>query len=225
MTRHKEILSYYDNLASTYDQNRFDNSYGNYIHKQEEKIIQNFLPQNPENNILSVACGTGRFMEYATHGIDFSENMIEEAKRKFPQKQFTKSDADCTNFENNSVDSIFCFHLFMHLEKELCRKIIAEMGRISKSGARFIFDFPAAKRRKHIKRRADNWHGSTHFDMDEISNYLSGWRVIHHEGVLFLPIHRFPTALRKLCRKLDTLLCRSFLKEYASYTILVLEKL
>lgn len=225
MTRQKEIHQYYDALASSYDQNRFGNSYGSYIHGQEEKILRKFLTRDPKERVLSLACGTGRLMEYASLGVDFSRTMICEAEKKFPQKQFITAEANRTGLEECSIDSAFSFHLFMHLEKELCREIIEEMKRVCKPGGRFIFDFPSAKRRRAVNRRGSSWHGSTHFDMEELEPYLSGWRVVHRQGVLFLPIHRLPGGVRKAVQWVDTLLCRSLLKDYASYTVLVLEKL
>ena len=79
-----QIVTYYNELANDYDENRFKNSYGNYIDKQERGILNILL--NKKENILDLACGTGRLSNYATSGVDASVNMVEIARKKYPEK-------------------------------------------------------------------------------------------------------------------------------------------
>ncbi|MFN5417811.1 MAG: class I SAM-dependent DNA methyltransferase [Flavobacteriia bacterium] len=218
----EQIHQYYNKIAKIYDEDRFENSYGKYIHQQETAFLNKNLKGN---SILSLACGTGRFMEFAHIGVDVSEEMIQVAQEKFPSKKFENCDASKTNFQNEEFDSIFSFHLFMHLEKSKALEIFEEANRILAQKGQFIFDFPSAKRRKILKRKADNWHASTSYSIEEIKKSLdSNWKLIHYAGVLFFPIHRFPKKLRPFFIRLDNLLCKSFFKEYASYLIVVFEK-
>ncbi|PZQ78727.1 MAG: hypothetical protein DI548_15745, partial [Flavobacterium johnsoniae] len=85
----EEIKIYYDELASTYDQNRFGNSYGTYIDIQERAYLKKCLPHLSSANILDLGCGTGRFLDLASHGVDISPKMIEVAKHKFPEKNIS----------------------------------------------------------------------------------------------------------------------------------------
>ncbi|MBT6169191.1 MAG: class I SAM-dependent methyltransferase, partial [Flavobacteriaceae bacterium] len=41
----KQITEYYNNLASYYDKNRFDNSYGRFINFQEIRILKKYLSE------------------------------------------------------------------------------------------------------------------------------------------------------------------------------------
>jgi len=117
-----EIINYYDNLANSYDSNRFDNSYGKYIDQQERKILDKIL--NDKNEvILDLACGSGRLLNYASIGVDGSSKMIEVAKVKYSQKNILKSDAEDINLDSNSIDTIICFHFFMHLNESKIEKI------------------------------------------------------------------------------------------------------
>ena len=84
--QNEPVKRYYEEIASKYDEDRFANSYGRYIHAQESRIMHQWLSKKGQT--LSMACGTGRFMEYASHGIDISGNMIEEAISKYPDKDF-----------------------------------------------------------------------------------------------------------------------------------------
>ena len=81
----KEIEEYYSHLANQYDQDRFDNSYGQFIDIQEKNIVRNIITKNNEK-VLDLGCGTGRFLEFAEYGIDISAEMIEIAKNKYPNR-------------------------------------------------------------------------------------------------------------------------------------------
>jgi len=67
-----EIIKYYDALADTYDTDRFSNSYGDYIHHQELRVLHKYLSKDAIAKNLDVACGTGRFLDFADYGMDIS---------------------------------------------------------------------------------------------------------------------------------------------------------
>lgn len=218
----KNIKDYYDKLASTYDIDRFANSYGQYIHRQEDDFLKKHLSSIIT---LNLGCGTGRFMEYADYGLDISNDMIIEALIKFPNKLFFVDDADKTNFENNFFNNIFCLHVFMHLPKDKALSVIKESYRILKNKGLFIFDFPSLKRRNILKHKPTNWHGASAYSISEIYDLIKDdWILKCYSGLLFFPIHHIPAWIRKFLLKIDSIICNSFLKEYASYLIIVLEK-
>ena len=74
MKTRQPVHDYYQNIAASYDEARFGNSYGAFVQRQEEAFIKKWLSKPPANKVLNMGCGTGRFMEYATDGLDFSEN-------------------------------------------------------------------------------------------------------------------------------------------------------
>lgn len=226
MQRDEAVYDYYQKLAGDYDEDRFENSYGRYIHKQEETILSRYTSNNNESfKTLSLGCGTGRFMEYATYGLDRAPNMVEVARKKYPEKSFVVSDATRTEFEDDEFDMLFSFHLFMHLDRDKCKDIIHEAYRITRPGGKFIFDVPSAKRRNLTNHKQEGWHGATHFSIDELQNeYFGEWKMICYKGVLFFPIHRVHSFLRNHMEMVDTFLCSSWMREYASYLVVVLEK-
>lgn len=221
---HETIVEYYDKLASNYDIDRFGNTYGKYIDYQEKQIIRRLLKGNDKNKTLDMACGTGRFLEYATYGIDASEEMLNIATTKFPNKTLIQGNVLHTNFEENKFDTVLSFHLVMHLTKSETRILLDEVRRITNAGGRFIFDFPSHHRRKLVNYKADNWHASNQISIDELKEMANGWTLKQYYGILFFPIHRLPVNLRKFCRSIDNWLCRSFIRKYASYLIVILEK-
>jgi ubiquinone/menaquinone biosynthesis C-methylase UbiE len=218
-----KIVNYYNDLAESYDYSRFGNSYGNFIDRQERIILDKLLTNNNEI-ILDLACGSGRLLNYANFGVDASPKMIKIAEKKFDDKVFYVSEADKTPFEDNSIDTIMIFHLFMHLDKDKLNGIFTECHRILKGNGRIIFDIPSSRRRKLLKFNANEWHGSYSSSFVELEQ--EGRFVISQKfGFLFLPMHRFPIFLRKFLVRIDLVLANSFLKEYSSYLIIEYRKI
>jgi SAM-dependent methyltransferase len=217
-----KIITYYENLAESYDEDRFENAYGKFIDKQERDLLDKVLTDSNEV-ILDLACGSGRLLNYANFGIDASPKMIEIAKQKFKNKSIFLADAEKTQFETNSIDTIISFHFFMHLEQDKINKIFEECDRILKKNGRIIFDVPSKKRRELLNFKSNEWHGafSTSFAELKLNPYFQLNRTF---GLLFFPIHRFPKFIRKFLVKFDLLIANSFLKEYSSYLIIEFKK-
>ena len=219
------IKNYYDQLASEYDDDRFNNSYGQYLHSQERQILVQRLGHLSKKMILDMGCGTGRFLDFSENGVDFSEGMLEEAKKKFPHHRLTVSDISKMPFEKKSFEAIYSLHVFMHLDLETIQKTIQEAHRILKPNGILIFDFPSMTRRKLINYQKEGWHGNTALDVNSIQKSVGDlFEVEEYEGVLFFPIHRVPVAFRSFFKTLDSWLCKSFLKKWASYHFVFLRK-
>ena len=219
------IKNYYDQLASEYDDDRFNNSYGQYLHFQERQILVRRLGHLSKKSILDMGCGTGRFLDFAENGVDFSQGMLGEAKEKFPNHHLTVSDISMMPFEKESFKAIYSLHVFMHLDLVTIQKTIQEAHRILEPNGILIFDFPSKARRDLINYQKKGWHGNTALDVNSIQQ-LTGdlFEMEGYEGVLIFPIHRVPIALRSFFRKVDSWLCKSFLKKWASYHFVFLRK-
>lgn len=219
------ITDYYSQLAHQYDDNRFGNSYGRYLHRQEKAMLLNMVAQW-QPPILSLGCGTGRLMELASHGADISAEMIDVAKGKYPDKAFAVCPAASTPYPNGLFQGAFCLHVLMHLPHEDIMAILAEAQRIIQPSGWLVVDFPNQLRRKIVKQKETGWHGNTSFTLQAFAELAAqnGWRIQQFRGLLLLPIHRLPQWLRPLLYPIDTWLCRTRLKKYASYYLLKLQK-
>ena len=218
-----EIVDYYDELAKTYDHNRFENSYGAFIDKQERTVLQQLL-NHPNEIVLDMPCGSGRFLNFAQLGIDGSKEMVRVSQSKFPNKKITHADAADTGIDDHSIDSIISFHFFMHLDEEKMKRILQECDRILKPKGRIIFDIPSSKRRKLIQYKRTNWHGGFSLSNKELSELAPQFDVNRSYGLLFVPIHRIPKRFRPIFLSIDRILSNSFLKEYSSYQIIEMVK-
>ncbi len=184
-----EIIKYYDDLADKYDTDRFSNSYGKYVHIQELNVLKKYLSKNNINKNLDLACGTGRFLDFAKYGTDLSTEMIKVSKLKFPNKRITQGDAEELNFEDGCFENIFSFHLLMHLDLETLKKIQEEASRVCKPNGYFIFDIPSEKRRRLFGFKKSSWHGGYQISYDELKNVVNNhWEIHDFHGVAFFPI-------------------------------------
>jgi len=217
-----KIVDFYNKLAKSYDECRFENSYGKFIDKQERIILTRLIDKN--KTVVDLACGTGRLLDFASIGIDASKEMIEIAQKKFPKKTLLLSDAESLPLEKNSVDTVLSFHFFMHLNEDKIIRILNECSRVLKKNGQVIFDIPSRKRRNLFRYKAENWHGAQSFTKAEIKSLHSDFAFKKMTGIVLLPIHRFPKFSRKFFAKLDLFLGSVFFKEYGSYLIVVLEK-
>jgi ubiquinone/menaquinone biosynthesis C-methylase UbiE len=94
------IQNYYDQLAPAYDEDRFGNSYGQFIHQQELRVLQAFRAASPQGQVLDLACGTGRLLPWATHGVDISAAMLAQARSKYPDKDLRAGSALALSLDN-----------------------------------------------------------------------------------------------------------------------------
>lgn len=220
-----EIKCYYDELAPNYDANRFGNSYGKFIDSQERAFLKKNLPDISKSKILDLGCGTGRFLTFANFGIDISQKMIEVAQAKYPDKILKIGSLSKIPFDDFYFDSIICFHVIMHLDEENLKAFLEEAPQKLKKGGTLIFDFPSRKRRQFLNIKKSGWHGANDFTTEDLKNKLSSnCKIEYSEGILFFPIHRIPVYFRGFFKKLDSLFCKSFIKEYSSYIIIKLTK-
>ncbi|MEM6299601.1 MAG: class I SAM-dependent methyltransferase [Bacteroidota bacterium] len=219
------IKSYYDELAENYDQDRFANSYGKFIHRQEEKTLARHVSKNEKSKILDLACGTGRFLHHAAFGVDISEEMLKVARVKFPNADLRVGDGTNLPFEDNFFTKVLSFHLMMHIDRNKFICILEEVGRVTQKGGLFIFDVPSKKRRELTRYKAKSWHGGHEISVSELKDLCGDrWELLVYHGIAFFPIHHIPKSLRSYILDLDTLLCNSFLGEFSSHIIYVLKK-
>ena len=221
----KNISTYYNELAATYDENRFANSYGKFIHQQEINYLNETLNQANTKYTLDLACGTGRLLDFAKYGVDNSPNMIDVAKAKHPKHNLQVRNGESLPFEDSFLKQVYSFHLFMHLEVNHFSQILNEVGRTLENGGTFTFDFPSKTRRKITGYKATSWHGGTQISASDIREIIKNeWEFVNSRGIAFFPIHRFPTKLRKHLLRLDNFLCKSVFKQFSSHLIFTLRK-
>jgi len=214
------VVAYYDEIADTYDESRFGNSYGRFIDAQERKILDRLFPPDKPEQRLELACGTGRLTGYATHGLDASAEMLAHARKRHENVTFVQAMADDTGFPEGSFDAVYTFHLLMHLEPAVIQGIFREVHRILKPGGRFLFDIPSKKRRKLLRHSQASWHGGTELSTEDVRQLCGEeFSLCRSFGVLFLPVHKLPKGMRSRLVDLDFRMANGWMKETSSYLV------
>lgn len=217
----REIVSYYDSLAPTYDVSRFSGSYGRFIDAREREILNAWLPRDPKRT-LELGCGTGRLSVFAGIATDASTASLAIARTRNPETHFAAADAERLPFQPSQFDAVFAFHVLMHLDPESVRAIFAEAFRVLRPGGLFVADILSKSRRQLSgARRGDaDWHAQTALTKREFEavGQAAGLTPTRVTGLMLLPIHRLSHRLRLPLAPLDAWLAER-LPSQSSYLI------
>jgi len=92
-----------------------------------------------EEKILDLGCGNGRLFEFLKDknvdyfGVDFSEKLIEIAKKRFPAAKFQVADALNLPFLENTFDKVYSIAVLHHIPSQNFRlKFLKEAKRVLK---------------------------------------------------------------------------------------------
>lgn len=110
-------------------------------------VLVDEIQKSESGKILDVGCGNGNLFKmlpdgkYELYGVDFSENMIIEAKKNCEFKaSFTVADAERLPFDDDTFDMIVCnasFHHYIHPDT-----VLEEMHRVLKDGGNVLIGDP-----------------------------------------------------------------------------------
>lgn len=152
-------------VAETYDRQRFKSLKGKWLDAKEKRIIGELLEYLPQGNqILDLACGTGRIAEfllskdYRVCGADISGQMLRVAKERLSNFgeliKFHQVDGERLPFEEKQFDSATCFRLFGHIPPEIRVKILRELKRVTKGPfiVAYYLSEPIANAKRKIRK-------------------------------------------------------------------------
>ncbi|MFH0889840.1 MAG: class I SAM-dependent methyltransferase [Candidatus Aenigmatarchaeota archaeon] len=127
----------YDKSASLWADNHW-------THNQEKDlglipILKKFVEIiGNRGSVLDAGCGPGRDTKFLlecgikTIGIDFSDGMLEEAKKRVPNGDFRKMDMRVLDFEDNAFEGVWACASLLHFPKNEISKSLKEFGRVLK---------------------------------------------------------------------------------------------
>ena len=142
MKSEEKTKQHFNQTASDYN----NSSDGKFVEPMYDVIVKE-IQKLDSGKILDVGCGNANLFglledgKYELYGVDFSQNMIEEAERKCGNKAtFRVADAENLPFDENSFDIIVCnasFHHYIHPQT-----VLKEMHRVLKKGGRLLIGDP-----------------------------------------------------------------------------------
>ena len=136
-------VKYFNNTAKDYD-NSHDGKFVNCMYQEIIDRVRNLAG----DKILDLGCGNGNIINLLKKerkadyfGLDISENMIEEAKKKCGEDvKFTVGDSENLPYQDGQFDIIICNASFHHYTKP--EVAIKEIKRVLKSGGTLILGDP-----------------------------------------------------------------------------------
>lgn len=117
------------------------------MRKINTTLLDFYLKNRQDNNILDAGCGTGGMLETLSHygsvsGVDVFDDAIVYAKRK-NIAQITKADVGSLPFNNAYFDLVTCFDVLYHGSVKSDTRAIEEFNRVLKSGGILLVREPA----------------------------------------------------------------------------------
>lgn len=179
----ESVMRDYDNIASEYCDEFCDT-------KVYDSFIDKWLQTMQKGNILDVGCGGGNNCQYINekdgfqaYGIDFSDGMIAEARKRYPNVKIRKMDMTNITFPDQTFDGILSICSLIHIPKELLSQTLKGFKRILKTNGKLlliILEGNGEKMAEEPYREGQDIYAYTkYFTAEEISKLLSdnGFRV------------------------------------------------
>jgi SAM-dependent methyltransferase len=128
-----------------FDAHAKSNEYDVFMPQANEALIAAFvrlsgLPAGAR--VADLGCGSGVFTEllrrrgYQSIGVDISPKLIALGRGKYPGLELIEGDAENLPFESASLDGVLLSGLVHHFPDP--RRLASEVGRVLKSGGRFV---------------------------------------------------------------------------------------
>jgi ubiquinone/menaquinone biosynthesis C-methylase UbiE len=133
------MKTFEDKSRVTYNQlaDNYDNTFEGKFTSDFKKLLLEEIIAETNHNILDVACGNASFLEMlskkyniAGYGIDISEKMVENAKKRCPDMTFEISSCEHTPFKDQMFDIITVCAAYHHFPDT--RAFAKETSRILK---------------------------------------------------------------------------------------------
>jgi ubiquinone/menaquinone biosynthesis C-methylase UbiE len=171
--------------TKTYDRlSRYYDAFMKYLFPIGEIGRKRIVEKLTSGSVLDVACGTGTLLEMAgkkgleCYGIDLSEGMLAEAKRKVPEAEIRQASYYEIPYSEESFDYGVATKALSgdHID---ARKVLIEMTRVCKGGGWvYIAEWPKAEK-ETVRERLVVWLASLNDDAPK--DYLAIFRKMGYE--------------------------------------------
>jgi SAM-dependent methyltransferase len=131
-----DSLTGYRDWSATYDEPR------NTLFDADEPMMLDIIDALPVGDALDAACGTGRYVEHLVArghdvaGVDSSPEMLDVARRRFPQADFRLGELHALPVPDRSVDLVVCALALSHVQD--LRPVMAEFARVIRPGGNLV---------------------------------------------------------------------------------------
>src|ERR1035438_504053 len=144
------------NMTNQWDAVQYDAKHA-FVYEKAKGLVELLAPK-PGERILDLGCGTGALTAEIAEGgaqilgVDQSEEMISQARKKFPALKFEVSDARELRF-TAEFDAVFS-NAVLHWIPE-AEQVVSGVARALKPGGRFVAEFGG---KGNIQRLVEGFH-------------------------------------------------------------------
>ncbi len=130
----KMVISAYNSIADAYADAYSEND------EVDFKYFNYFIDNLPGKRILDMGCGVGANSNFLIQkgfqviGIDASENMLNNARKLYPDLTFENQNILTISYPNNSFDGIVLAYVIEHFNNEGLLKLRDEITRLLRDG-------------------------------------------------------------------------------------------
>jgi len=186
------------NKGKKYDYIYFhEDSYDSRVWKLEKEIIEEISKKLFPNKIryyLDFACGTGRILEVFkkkaknSYGIDVSEEMLKEARKKYKKTEFINYDLTKNkNIFTQKFDLITTFRFFLNAEKSLRNKALNIFYKLLQDNGFLICNTHGNTHRvKFLRKKNSKINVLSYIEMKNLLEKHK-FRIIKLYGLSFIP--------------------------------------
>jgi ubiquinone/menaquinone biosynthesis C-methylase UbiE len=151
---------------------------------EELAALERALRSLPPARTLDVACGTGfltRWLPGELVGLDQSEAMLVEARKRLPQAELVRRDAlEGLPFADDSFDRVFTGHFYGHLEPEVRARFLVDARRVAPELV--VVDSAGSGEEVEERVLSDGTRWEVYkrwFEPEQLLDELGGGRVLH----------------------------------------------
>jgi len=180
------VKAYYDRCAREYDDWYLGT--GRFAERErpgwDEEVarLRHAIEALAPGRTLDVACGTGfltRHLAGEVVGLDQSDSMLEEARRRAPQAEYMRGDALELPFRDAAFDRLFTAHFYGHLENTDRAAFLREARRVAAEivivDSALRDDVEPEERQERILNDGSRWEiYKRYFTTDLLANELGG---------------------------------------------------
>ena len=136
--KNKQVIKVYNAIAKKYVE-IFDEK--NFSDKPFLNKFSKYIKKG--GKILDLGCGSGRPSKYlfdkgmVIEGVDFSEEMIKIARKKYPKISFKRMDMRKITYKENSFDGVWAGYSLFHINKKDFLSVIRKIKQILKPNGIF----------------------------------------------------------------------------------------
>ncbi len=167
-----------------------------YSERTYPKIVQfqatKFMSLLKGKKILDVGCGSGRDVEYFLHegyepiGIDLSENMLKEARKRVKAKNvFKKMDFTDLKFKEETFDGVWVMAALYHIPRKSVTDVLRGFNKVLKKGGLIYIAVEEGEGQKEVKEEkyGNEPRPFTYFNEKEMHDFLyeAGFKIIGSE--------------------------------------------